>query len=88
MQTTRDWFVCALQDAGVTAHNTNANFVLVETRSPPALAAALARKGIRARDLSWMNRLERYLRITITTRDQMAFALRTMLRVLDQEKRE
>jgi histidinol-phosphate aminotransferase len=88
MRATRDWFVRALQDAGVTAHNTNANFVLVETSNPPALAAALARNGIRARDLSWMNRLDRYLRFTITTRDQMAFALRTLLRVIGEEKRE
>ena len=50
MQATRDWFVDALQNAGVAAHNTNANFVLVETGSPSSLAAALARNGIRARD--------------------------------------
>jgi histidinol-phosphate aminotransferase len=88
MQATRDWFVRALQDAGVAAHNTNANFVLVEAASPALLAAALARHGIRARDLSWMSRLERYLRITVATRDQMALALRALLRIADEEKRE
>jgi histidinol-phosphate aminotransferase len=88
MQATRNWFVRALRAAGATVHGTNANFVLVETADPSSLAAALARNGIRVRDLSWMNRLERYLRITVATREQMAFALQTLLRIIDEERHE
>jgi histidinol-phosphate aminotransferase len=84
MRATRQWFVRALRASGVVAHDSNANFILVETESPSLLAAALARSGVRARDLSWMHRLERYLRITIATPSQMVFVLRALLRIMDE----
>jgi len=87
LRATRDWFAGALRAAGVTVHVGHANFVLMEAESPPALAAALARDGIRVRDLSWMDRMERYLRITIATRDQMAIVLRRLLRLVAEDER-
>jgi histidinol-phosphate/aromatic aminotransferase/cobyric acid decarboxylase-like protein len=82
MRATRKWFVRELRAANIVVHDTNANFVLVETESPSLLAASLALRGVRVRDLSWMDRLERYLRITVTTRGQMARALQALVSVM------
>jgi len=44
----------------------------------------LVRHGIRTRDLSWMRRLDRLLRITITTESQMALVLTALRKVIGQ----
>jgi histidinol-phosphate aminotransferase len=84
MRATRDWFVRELRSNGFAAHGSEANFALIDTDSPSRLAAALARHGIRARDLSWMRRLDRLLRITITTESQMASVLTALRQVVGQ----
>jgi len=79
---TRAWFVRALRGEGIAARDTNGNFVLIECDAPAELAAALARRGIRVRDLSWINRLERCLRISISTRPVMERVLQHLIELV------
>jgi histidinol-phosphate aminotransferase len=84
MQATRRWFVRALRTAGITAHDTHANFVLIETAAPPSVSAVLGQSGIRVRDLSWISGLEKFIRVTVTTRSEMGDVLNAVIVAIDR----
>jgi histidinol-phosphate aminotransferase len=86
IQATRRWFVRAVRAAGITAHDTHANFVLIETAAPSCVSTFLGQSGIRVRDLSWISGLEKFIRITVTTRGEMAGVLDAVIAAIGRPR--
>jgi histidinol-phosphate aminotransferase len=67
----RRWLVAALEARGYAVVPTRANFVLVQVPEPKRFVSQLQARGIYVRDRSYLPQLDRYVRVTVGTREQV-----------------
>ena len=65
------WTVNVLREAGVEAHDTPANFILIRTEDATRAVEDFRRRGVLVRDRSYLPQLEGYIRVTIGTMEEM-----------------
>ena len=82
----RSWMVKELQARGHCVVPTPANFVLLRVDDPRKTVVALESQGIYVRDRSYLPQLDRYLRVTVGSRDQCARFIEALDRVTAGER--
>ena len=79
----REMLIQQLRARGLTAHDSDANFVLVEVADPPAVFNAITTQGVLIKDLSGMHpSLSRCLRVSIGTESENQAFLAALDRAL------
>ena len=79
----RESLIQQLRSRSLTAHDSDANFVLVEVADPPAVYSAMTHQGVLIKDLSGMHpSLSRCLRVSIGTESENEAFLTALDRAL------